>query len=120
MLLSFVCVPAQSTALSTLVAALMRLGPNFVRLHLPQLLILWKNALPKPTSKDASTAQVRTETEWAFLLHIRECTLSALLAFFKYNGSKLVTPDVGRRIAVMLNNGFWCAWRVVSLGSNDF
>jgi len=38
-----------------LVASLMSLGHHFVRLHLPQLLILWKNALPKPTSKDAST-----------------------------------------------------------------
>ncbi|KAJ7261912.1 hypothetical protein C8J57DRAFT_1002623, partial [Mycena rebaudengoi] len=40
-------------------AALMALGPNFVRPHLPQLLILWHNALPKPTSKDAGAAAGR-------------------------------------------------------------
>ncbi|KAK4049254.1 hypothetical protein OIO90_005543 [Microbotryomycetes sp. JL221] len=70
-----------------LVSALMSLGPNFVRLHLPQLLILWRNALPKPTSKDASVAQVRSEREWAFLLHIRECTLGAILSFLRHNSS---------------------------------
>lgn len=69
-----------------IVGALMSLGPNFVRLHLPQLLILWRNALPKPTSKDASAAQVRGENEWAFLLHIRECTLGAILSFLEHNG----------------------------------
>ncbi|KAJ6513468.1 hypothetical protein C8R45DRAFT_779434, partial [Mycena sanguinolenta] len=28
------------------------LGPNFVHPHLPQLLVLWQNALPKPTGED--------------------------------------------------------------------
>lgn len=95
-----------------LVAALMSLGPNFVRLHLPQLLILWRNALPKPTSKDASAAQVRGENEWAFLLHIRECTLSAILSFLRHNGGAkgagaggLVNEDVGRRLVLLLSNG---------------
>ncbi|KAK4701730.1 HEAT repeat-containing protein 5, partial [Phenoliferia sp. Uapishka_3] len=94
-----------------LVAALMSLGPNFVRLHLPQLLILWRNALPKPTSKDASAAQVRGENEWAFLLHIRECTLSAILSFLRHNGGTkgagvgLVNEDVGRRLVLLLSNG---------------
>ena len=39
----------------TLIASLMSLGPNFVRPHLPQLLVLWRNALPKPTSKDSAS-----------------------------------------------------------------
>ncbi|KAF7335365.1 Clathrin-coated vesicle protein [Mycena sanguinolenta] len=56
----------------TALAALMALGPNFVRPHLPQLLVLWRNALPKPTSKD--TAPGRGPAEWGFLLHVRECT----------------------------------------------
>ncbi|GAA5914098.1 hypothetical protein JCM5296_003575 [Sporobolomyces johnsonii] len=96
-----------------LVGALMSLGPNFVRLHLPQLLILWRNALPKPTSKDASAAQVRGENEWAFLLHIRECTLAAILSFLRHNGPSastsggigLVTDDVARRLVLLLSNG---------------
>ncbi|GAA6022908.1 hypothetical protein JCM10207_006860 [Rhodosporidiobolus poonsookiae] len=93
-----------------LVGALMSLGPNFVRLHLPQLLILWRNALPKPTSKDASAAQVRGDNEWAFLLHIRECTLSAILSFLRHNGplasgGGLVNEDTARRLVLLLSNG---------------
>jgi hypothetical protein len=95
-----------------IVGALMSLGPNFVRLHLPQLLILWRNALPKPTSKDASAAQVRGDNEWAFLLHIRECTLGAILSFLRHNGGRLgssgiglVNEDVGRRLVLLLSNG---------------
>ncbi|GAA6050947.1 hypothetical protein JCM3770_005337 [Rhodotorula araucariae] len=94
-----------------LVGALMSLGPTFVRLHLAQLLLLWRNALPKPTSKDASAAQVRGDNEWAFLLHIRECTLGAILSFLRHNGfaasgaSGLVTDDVARRIVQLLSNG---------------
>ncbi|GAA5882646.1 hypothetical protein JCM3774_004088 [Rhodotorula dairenensis] len=93
-----------------LVSALMSLGPHFVRLHLPQLLLLWRNALPKPTSKDASTAQVRGDNEWAFLLHIRECTLGAILSFLRHNGPSststgLVNEDTARRLALLLSNG---------------
>lgn len=86
-----------------LVASLMSLGHHFVRLHLPQLLILWKNALPKPTSKDASASQIRSDKEWGFLLHIRECTLSAILGFLQHN-AQLVNVDVGRRISALLSN----------------
>ncbi|GAA5906312.1 AP-1 complex accessory protein LAA1 [Sporobolomyces salmoneus] len=94
-----------------LVSALMSLGPNFVRLHLPQLLLLWRNALPKPTSKDTSAAQVRGDNEWAFLLHIRECTLSAILSFLRHNGptgqggNALVTDDIAKRLVLLLSNG---------------
>ncbi|GAA5821540.1 hypothetical protein JCM11251_000898 [Rhodosporidiobolus azoricus] len=93
-----------------LVGALMSLGPNFVRLHLPQLHILWRNALPKATSKDASAAQVRGDNEWAFLLHIRECTLAAILSFLRHNGplasgGGLVNEDVSRRLILLLSNG---------------
>ncbi|GAA6063853.1 hypothetical protein JCM10212_000333 [Sporobolomyces blumeae] len=96
-----------------LISSLMSLGPNFVRLHLPQLLLLWRNALPKPTSKDASAAQVRGDNEWAFLLHIRECTLSAILSFLRHNGPSasstggtgLVSDDIAKRIVLLLSNG---------------
>jgi HEAT repeat-containing protein 5 len=83
------------------ISSLMSLGPNFVRPHLPQLLVLWRNALPKPTSKDSA---VRTADEWAFLLHVRECALGAILSFLRRNSSVLVTLDVARRIASVLNN----------------
>lgn len=87
-----------------LVSSLASLGPNFVRLHLSQLSILWKNALPKPTAKEVSNNQVRSDSEWGFLLHIRECTLSAILSFLKHDSEKLVTLDLARRIVMMLNN----------------
>ncbi|KAG6887575.1 hypothetical protein C0992_011744, partial [Termitomyces sp. T32_za158] len=86
----------------TSIASLMALGPNFVRPHLPQLLVLWRNALPKPTSKDANTT--RSVGEWMFLLHVRESALSAILCFLQHNSSTLVTLDVGRRIASLLSN----------------
>lgn len=86
-----------------LVASLMALGPNFVRLHLPQLLILWKNSLPKPTSKDNSASQTRSEAEWSFLLLIREWTLTSILSFLRHN-SKLVSQDVSKRIVQLFGN----------------
>jgi hypothetical protein len=50
----------------TLIASLMSLGPNFVRPHLPQLLILWRNTLPKPTSKDSASNAGRPIAEGYF------------------------------------------------------
>jgi hypothetical protein len=88
-----------------LVSSLMTVGSNFVRTHLPQLLALWKNALPKPTSKEMSASQVRSELEWAFLLHIRECTLGAILSFIRYGSSKLLNADIARRLVALLSNG---------------
>lgn len=84
----------------TMIASLMALGPNFVRAHLAQLLVLWRNALPKHTSKDAMG---RSVAEWMFLLHVRESALGAVLNFLRYNAS-LVTLDVARRISSLLAN----------------
>jgi hypothetical protein len=90
----------------TLLAALMTLGPNFVRSQLPQLLVLWRNALPKPTSKDSDANAGRTAAEWLFLLHVRENALGAIHSFLLHNSSSLVTLDVARRIASLLTNVF--------------
>ncbi|KAI9509814.1 clathrin-coated vesicle protein [Russula earlei] len=87
----------------TCIAALMTLGPNFVRAHLPQLLVLWRNALPKPPSKDTVA---RTAAEWGFLLHVRESALGAILAFLRNNSPILVTLDVARRLTTLLSNAF--------------
>lgn len=87
----------------TCIAALMTLGPNFVRAHLPQLLVLWRNALPKPPSKDTAA---RTPAEWGFLLHVREAALGAILAFLRHNAPTLVTLDVARRLTTLLGNAF--------------
>jgi HEAT repeat-containing protein 5 len=87
----------------TSIASLMSLGANFVRPHLPQLLVLWRNALPKPTSKDTASGAARSAAEWTFLLHLRESALGAILCFLRHNSS-LITLDVARRIASLLNN----------------
>lgn len=84
-----------------LIGGLMSLGPNFVKIHLSQLLLLWKNALPKPLAKD-NTAR-RTYLESSFLTHVRECALGCILAFLQFN-SRLLTTDVSKRIAAMLQN----------------
>jgi hypothetical protein len=84
-----------------LIGGLMSLGPNFVKIHLSQLLLLWKNALPKPLAKD-NTSQ-RSYLESSFLTHVRECALGSILAFLQFN-SRLLTVDVSKRIATMLHN----------------
>ncbi|KAG9243026.1 armadillo-type protein [Calycina marina] len=84
-----------------LIGGLMSLGPNFVKIHLSQLLLLWKNALPKPLAKD-NTSQ-RSYLESSFLAHVRECALGSILAFLQFN-SRLLTVDVSKRIAQMLQN----------------
>lgn len=95
----------------TCISSLMCLGPNFVRAHLPQLMVLWRNALPKPTSKDTTPHSGRTDQEWGFLLHLRECALGAILCFLQ-NNSTLITLDVSRRVSSLLNNAllFANAW----------
>lgn len=84
-----------------MIGGLMSLGPNFVKIHLSQFLLLWKNALTKPLSKD-DLAQ-RDPLELSFLLHVRECALGAILSFLKFN-SRLSTVDVIKRLATMLQN----------------
>ncbi|KAK4123547.1 ARM repeat-containing protein [Parathielavia appendiculata] len=85
----------------TLIGGLMSLGPNFVKIHLSQLLLLWKNALPKVLSKDSSIH--RNYLNACFLTHVRECALSSILAFLEFN-SRLLTVDVSKRIATMLQS----------------
>ncbi|KAF4124114.1 HEAT repeat protein [Geosmithia morbida] len=84
-----------------LIGGLMALGPNFVKIHLSQLLLLWKNALPKPLAKDNTSA--RSLLESSFLTHVRECALGSILAFLQFN-SRLLTVDVSKRVATMLQN----------------
>ncbi|KAF2156259.1 HEAT repeat protein-like protein [Myriangium duriaei CBS 260.36] len=82
-----------------MIGGLMSLGPNFVKIHLPQLLLMWRNALPPPPSKDE--IQKRVMIEQSFLTHVRECALGSIIAFLHFN-SKLVTADVAKRLASML------------------
>ncbi|KAF9891301.1 hypothetical protein FE257_004156 [Aspergillus nanangensis] len=84
-----------------LIGGLMPLGPSFVKIHLSQLMLLWKNALPKHLGKE--NIAKRGYLEMSFLGHVRECALGALLVFMEFN-NKLITADGARRIAAMLQN----------------
>lgn len=83
------------------IGGLMALGPNFVKIHLSQLLLLWRNALPRPLTKE--NAGQRQTAELSYLTHVRECTLGSILSFLEFNG-RLITADVSKRIAMMLHN----------------
>ena len=84
-----------------LIGGLMTLGPNFVKIHLSQLLLLWKNALPKPLNKDNMVQ--RNLFELSYLSHVRECALGSISTFLEFN-SRLLTLDVTKRLAAMLQN----------------
>lgn len=85
----------------TLMTGLMFLGPTFVKLHLSQLLLLWKSALPKPLSKD--TVMEKNSLEYSFLSYVRECALSSIFAFLQFN-KRLITSDVAKRIIALMQN----------------
>lgn len=63
--------------------------------------MLWKNALPKPLSKD--NIGNRGLLELSFLAHVRDCALGSIRAFLTFNG-RLLTVDVSKRLATMLQN----------------
>ena len=84
-----------------MIGGLMSLGPNFVKIHLSQLMLLWKNALPKPISKE--NVSQRTMLELSYLAHVRECALGSVKAFITFN-QRLLTTDISRRLSVTLEN----------------
>lgn len=99
-----------------LIGGLMSLGPNFVKIHLSQFLLLWRNALPRPLTKE--NAGQRQSAEISYLTHVRECTLGSILSFLESNG-RLVTTDVSRRIATMLLSTLEFLDTVPSKRTND-
>ncbi|KAK4505401.1 hypothetical protein PRZ48_003364 [Zasmidium cellare] len=84
-----------------MIGGLMSLGPNFVKIHLSQLMLLWRNALPKPVSNDHISK--RTMLELSYLAHVRDCALGSIKAFLTYN-QRLLTSDISRRLSTMLEN----------------
>ena len=91
---------AQSLVAWTLIGALMKLGPNFVKVHLSQLLLIWKSYFPKPNMKESSS---RTELEWNSLLISKYAALSSLYSFLVFN-KELLCADVAKRVVILLNN----------------
>ncbi|KAK5142446.1 hypothetical protein LTR32_005205 [Rachicladosporium monterosium] len=84
-----------------MIGGLMSLGPNFVKIHLPQLMLLWKNALPRPVPKENMSQ--RNMIELSYLAHVRECALGSIRAFLMFN-QRLLTSDVSKRLSAMLEN----------------
>lgn len=84
-----------------MIGGLMSLGPNFVKIHLSQLMLLWKNALPKPPSREHNSH--RSMIELSYLAHVRECALGSVKAFLAFN-QRLLTTDISRRLSAMLEN----------------
>ncbi|KAG8826091.1 hypothetical protein FRC17_008413 [Serendipita sp. 399] len=102
----------------TLVSGLMALGPHFVRPNLSALMVLWRNALPKPTVRDNNS--VVGKEEWGFLLGVRGWAVGAMCAFLRWNNNVpgsdstgsfdrgatkvVVTLDISRRLGTLLSN----------------
>lgn len=84
-----------------LVSGLMPLGPSFVKIHLSQLLLLWKNTFPKNIGKERYNE--KSTLELCYLYHVRHCAMGSLAAFFASN-SKLITADVARRAVGFLHS----------------
>ncbi|ODQ67020.1 hypothetical protein NADFUDRAFT_49472 [Nadsonia fulvescens var. elongata DSM 6958] len=84
-----------------LVSGVMSLGPSFVKVHLSHLLLLWKNALPKFSQKDLIC--MKGTTELSYLLCGKKAALGSIFSFLKSNYT-LVTPDISKRIGIMLQN----------------
>lgn len=84
-----------------LIGGLMSLGPNFVKVHLSQLLLMWRNALPRALAKE--NVGQRGTAELSYLVHVRECALGSILSFLEYN-SRLLTSDISKRISALLQN----------------
>lgn len=84
-----------------LISGLMTLGPTFIKIHLAQFSLLWKAALTAPMTVGKDNIADKNTFELNYRLHTRKCALNSVLAFLRFN-PKLVTGDVAKRIATML------------------
>ncbi|KAJ3190081.1 hypothetical protein HDU85_000372 [Gaertneriomyces sp. JEL0708] len=96
----FKAMAAQSRVAWTLIGALMCLGSDFVKVHTPQLLLIWKNVFAKVSTKDTN----RSFAEWEYALTSKEDALAALHSYLVFNPKESQSSDVAKRIAVCLNN----------------
>jgi len=100
-----------------LIGSLMSSGTHFVKSHLNRLLLLWQNALPRPSSKDIMAGRPTVEIQ--YLLHLKERALAALNLLLHYN-EKLITLDLSKRVMTMLADTGVFVSRIPPLfGSDD-
>ncbi|KAI0224083.1 hypothetical protein L0F63_000463 [Massospora cicadina] len=86
-----------------LLGSLMSLGPNYVQLVLPQLIILLKAYLAKPSHK-LSFVDVSSQMLTLSVAHAREYALQALYLLLLSSSEALVSGDVAQRILPLLAN----------------
>lgn len=92
------------TSAWSILEAILGLPRRLVNVHLPQILLLWKNALPKASHREGALAENRTLQEWIFLLSIRQAVLQSINSLLKsYNGIR-DEGDLIRRIIALLNH----------------
>lgn len=84
-----------------LVASLMRLGPDFVKVHLGQITAFWRGHFEK-YGRDRTW--VRNNGERQMVMQITDAALAAVQAFLLFNGTTLVTAELGRRIGGWLSD----------------
>lgn len=75
-----------------------------VAIHVPQLLLLWKNAFPKNIQRDTRSIESRPLHELDFLLTIREAALGAISTFLRSRIAENYELDLVRRIEVILSH----------------
>lgn len=80
-----------------LLGALMTLGPSVVKVHLPRMLLLWRNAFPR-SAKELESEKARGDAfTWQVTLEGRAGALAAMYSFVLHC-PELVTEDVTRRL----------------------
>lgn len=85
-----------------LLAALMCLGPDFITVHMPQLLLIWKSVFQKPPS--ITIIDKLSNEEIAYMLITKDAALTCVYSFCKNYLHTVHKSDVGKRISVCLNN----------------
>lgn len=87
-----------------ILGGLLSLPKRIMHVHLSQILLLWKNALPKASHREATTAETRAIEEWSFLLSIRAAALRSITCYLKAHIPKRSDGDLVRRIVTLLNH----------------
>lgn len=84
--------------------SLLTLPKDHISVHLPQILLLWRNALPKPSHRELPLAETRTLQDWIFLFSIRTAAIQSIGSFLRHREGYDDGGDVLRRIVALLNH----------------
>lgn len=87
-----------------LLEAILGLTKRYFGVHLPQILLLWRNALPKASNRELAQVEGRTPQDWIFLLLIREAVLRSMSTFLERNSAEAHEGDIMRRLVALLHH----------------